>query len=432
MAALETGRERPISQNRTQPRFWLVLILILAWGARLLWLAEPGYEPEVLFFVPWMRLAAQHGVTQLFVLSKSSYPPLAVFMLAGLGLISSPADMDTAVLPAELLFLRTAVIVFDLLLVALLYALGRRAVGQRTGLVSAALHAFSPGSIYLSGWWIQIDAWFMLPMVLAAVLLARKRVLWAWIALGTAVAIKAQAVVILPMFVVGTWRWFGFKRLFGGLAALGMSLLLSLSPIILAGQLPALVEKTTQTVRSLPWITAQAHNLWYALVPAARMRGLDVNSDWNAVWAGISYHDAGLMLLALGFALVLARLFVRSGPDAIFLASGLGWLMFFMLPTRIHGRYLFPALAFLLCAGLYQRCWWWLYGLTAVTLFFNLFFHSLSLSPWAETISLIPPSNGMRCCATSRPAISWLYFIICRCTWRPWAANSAIPGKIAR
>jgi Gpi18-like mannosyltransferase len=368
----------------------LVFILFLAWGVRLFWLTDPGYEPDVLFFVPWMRLAAQHGVTQLFAVAKSSYPPLSVFWLAGLGLISSPADLTAAVLPVELMFLRTAVIVFDLLLIALLYALGRRAVGHRIGLTAAILYAFTPGSIYLSGWWIQTDAWFILPTVMAVGWLAQKRVLWAWIALGAAIALKVQAVVILPMFVVGTWRWFGFKRLFGGLALLGMTLLLFLSPILLAGQMTALVEKTTQTVRSLPWITAQSHNLWYALAAEARTRGFDVNSDWNAVLAGVSYHDAGLILLALGYAAVLIRLLIRSGPQAIYAASGLGWFLFFMLPTRIHGRYLFPVLALLLCAGFYQRRWWWLYGVTAVTLFFNLFFHSLSLSPWADTVSFSP------------------------------------------
>ncbi|MCA9979125.1 MAG: hypothetical protein KC413_25360, partial [Anaerolineales bacterium] len=254
----------------------------------------------------------------------------------------------------------------------------------------AILYAFSPGSIYLSGWWIQIDAWFILPTVLAVFWLAQKRVLWAWIALGVAAAFKVQAVVILPMFVVGTWRWFGFKRLFAGLAALGASLLLTISPIAFAGQLTALVAKTTQTFYSLPWITAQAHNLWYALVAYSRTRGFDINSDWNTAWAGVSYHDAGLILLALGFALVLIRLYVRSGPRAIYAASALGWFMFFMLPTRIHGRYLFPVLALFLCAGFYQRRWWWLYGVTAVTLFFNLFFHTLSLSPWADAVTFAP------------------------------------------
>ena len=383
-----TARQRPFFPPKTRSAAWLLLILLFGWALRIVWLTHPGYQPDVDFFIPWMRLAAQHGIIQLFVQSTSSYPPLSVYLLAGLGLLSSPASMETAVLPAELTFLRTTISLFELTLVAVIYALGRRAASPRVGLLAAALYAFTPGAIFLAGWWVQIDAWFILPMVTAVGLLARGRVGWAWACLGIAMGFKVQAVVILPIFVVGTWRWYGFKRLFGGVGALATSLLLPLLPIARAGLLTAFFQKTTETLRELPWITAQAHNLWYAVEPNARFRGFDINSDLNAAFWGISYRDVGLMLLAIGFVLVLARLVIRSGPRSVYMASVLGWLLFFMLPTRIHGRYLFYALALLLCAGFYQRRWWALYGVTAVTLFFNLFFHTLPYAPWSAAVNI--------------------------------------------
>ncbi len=413
-------------------RDWPSVVAILAaWGVRLLWLTEPGYAPDVGFFVPWMRLAAQHGPVQIFALSDSSYPPLSVYLLAALGYISPTTSMELAAQPVELLFLRTAIILFDLLLVALLYQIGRRTVGYRTAAIAAFFYALLPGSVYLSGWWAQTDAWFLLPMVAAVYLLAKKRVAFAWALLGMAISFKIQAVVILPVFIVGTWRWYGFKRLSIGLTVMAIILALVLLPLVFGGQLDALTTKTTETLRELPWITAQAHNGWYAFAPEARSRGLDINSDWNVVWGGVSFRDAGLILLAFGYGSLLVRLFARSGPRAVYAAVGLAWFMFFMLPTRIHARYLLPVPIFLLMAGFYQWRYWILTAVTAATLSFNLFFHTLPQSPWRDAVSL-PPELGVANAWLNVLAFLLAFIWFLQPMWQPVARQEKAEGALYR
>lgn len=367
--------------KQARRRVWPVVVLLLALALRLTWVRDPGFTPDVSFFTRWMRLAAENGIGQVFATAESSYPPISVYLLGLLGLVSSPGALDAPPAPAELLMLRAAIIFSDMLMITLLYRLGQRIAGRAAAEWAALLYALCPGGIYLSGWWVQIDAWFVLPMVLGAWWLARERVALAWAALGLAMTLKLQAVVLIPIFAIGTWRWWGARRLVIGSVVLVLTLSMIVTPLLLSGQVAELLPKMTYAAHYFQWITLESHNLWFALTPRARDLGEDVNRDLNAFVAGVSFRDAGLALLALGYGLILARLFVRSRPRAIFAACAVAWLMFFMLPTRIDARYLYPALPLMLCAGFYRRRWWALYAVAAMTLLINLVWKSRGISP---------------------------------------------------
>ena len=369
---------------------WPAGILLLGLALRLIWVRDTGYSPDVSFFVRWMRLATQGGIGQVYARARSSYPPLSVYLLWVLGLFSQSKMIDVSPTPVELLALRAAIISFDLLMIALLYALGRHIASHREAAWAALLYTLCPGGIYLSGWWVQTEAWFTLPMVLAAWWLAHKRIGPAWIALGVAMALKLQTIVVLPIFVIGTWRWWGVRRLILGGMAFALALGGIVAPILLQGQGRDLLSTTMQPVRYFEWISIQSHNLWFALTPRARDLDQDVNRDLNAFVGGVSFRDVGLALLALSYGLIVMRLFIRSGPGSIFATCAVVWLTFFTLPTRIDARYLFPALPLMLCAGFYQRRWWALYAATAVTLLITLVWKSQDASPLRDVLLVTP------------------------------------------
>jgi Gpi18-like mannosyltransferase len=384
-------RQRKNRDRHARPGWFVpVGILLLALALRMIWVRDPGCPYDIPFFVRWMRLAAQHGVAQAFTVARSSYPPLSVYLLQMLGLFSSTGTIDAAPTPVELLALRVAIIFFDLVAVAVLYRLGQRAAGRTTATWAALLYALCPGGIYLSVWWAQIDAWFVLPMLLGVWWLSQRRIALAWAALGLAVGLKLQTSILLPVFVVGTWRWCGLRRLVIGGVVLLLAVGTIVAPLFLNGGGSVLLSKTTYPMRSLQWITLTSHNLWYALTPHARAVGHAANRDQNVFVAGVSFHDAGLALLALSYGLILGRLFIRSGPRAAFAACAVTWLAFFTLATRTHVRYIFPALALMLCAGFYQRRWWTLYGVAATTLLVNLVSKSLGVSPLSRALTATP------------------------------------------
>jgi len=360
---------------------WLVPILWVALGLRLLWLFAPGYEIDVRIIVSWMRAAAQGGIVQTFANTGANlYLPLAVYLLNLIGLFSPSVAQGAPPLASELLILRLSIIAADLVTIAVLYMIGRGIAGVWAGLVAALLYAVSPAGVYLSGWYVQLDVWFVLPLLLAAWWLARGRVELAWLAFGLSLSVKWQAAVALPVFVIGTWRWWGLCPLAKGIVIAGVTGVLLAAPLLLNGRAGDLVSKTVATSDRL---TLDSHNVWFATVPAARdqRRLNDASRDGNACVVGVSCHDVGMAMLAIAYAVILARLWVRSGPRSVFAASAAAYLAFFTLPTRIDIRHMFPALACMVAAGLLDRRWWVLYGAASITLLVNLIWRSLNASP---------------------------------------------------
>jgi len=388
-----TKHQKPAHKHYVKPAWLLPIgILLLALVLRLVWVLDAGYAPDVAFFVPWIRIAAQGGIQRVFAVAKTSYPPLSVYLLWLLGLFSQTGTFDGPPTLVELLVLRVAIIFFDLLTVAVLYRLGRRVAGHTIGAWAALLYALCPGGVYLSGWWIQTDAWFILPMLLGVWWLSHEQIGLSWAALGVAMTFKLQAMLVFPIFVVCTWRWYGPKYLLIGIIVLVLIVSIVIAPLLFHGQVTILLSKTTatQATHLLQWITMTSHNLWYLVTPYARAVGHAANRDQNAFIAGISFRDAGLVLLSLTYSLVLGRLFIRSGPRAVFAACAVVWFAFFTLATRVHARYIFPSLALMLCAGFYQRRWWATYGMAATTLLVNLVLKSLDASPLANVLPITP------------------------------------------
>ncbi|MEO7910379.1 MAG: hypothetical protein ABIV47_12090, partial [Roseiflexaceae bacterium] len=90
-----------------------------------------------------------------------------------------------------------------------------------------------------------------------------------------------------------------------------------------------------------PRTTVAAYNLWFLVLDGGSAR------DTEFVFGTVSYRTAGMVLFGLVTALVCLALLRRSDPAARAESAAVLELAFFALPTQIHERYLFLALAFL-------------------------------------------------------------------------------------
>ena len=124
---------------------------------------------------------------------SANYPPTYLYLLWLLGFIGNPA------------LLKLPPMLADIGIAAIVYALGSRWRGPRTGLVAAALFLFLPVSWYDSALWGQVDAIGTLAAVAALLLLVDG---WSEAALAMAVLsvlVKPQyaitLVVVVPVLV---------------------------------------------------------------------------------------------------------------------------------------------------------------------------------------------------------------------------------------
>lgn len=359
---------------------WCLPILGLALVIRLTWLFSP-FNYDATTITACMRAMTQGGVSQvLATIQDRIHLPWELYLLLLPGWFSQGAPAGAAPTLIEMLALRLSLIFTDLLAVAAVYRMGRNSATASVALVGAALYAVWPASVYVDGWWAQTDIWYVAFLLLATWWLARKRVQLAWLALALSVAVKWQAAMVLPVFVVGTWRWCGWRGLVKGALMAGAVWGVSTAPIVLKGQLGEFLAKSLY--QSLPpFVVERAHNFWFAAVPIARVME-DRSLDLNPWLGGVSFHAAGLIVVVLLQAIIAGRLFWRSGPQAIAAAGALAILATTMFMTQVSTRHYLAAPALLLVAGFFDRKWWGVYVLLITTQLINLVWESGTLSPW--------------------------------------------------
>ena len=272
----------------------------------------------------------------------------------------------------------------------LLFAIARRLAGPRAGLLAAAGWLFNPASIFLSVSWGQWDSISACVTLLAIWLALRGNPVWALPALTYACLIKPQLGVLVPLVLLAWWLWHWRVRPAGAaaasrrhgprqLGALAVAAVLA-AAVFLAVDLPfsvglpplatrwTIVERASAALNRYTIISANAFNLWGVLSPGDLRR-----NDHQHALLGVTFQQLGTLLLAATLIAILALFWRHPTPDMLVWAATATLLALFMLPTRMHERYLLPAVALAaLAAACAPRRLWWLGVALSATFLVNL------------------------------------------------------------
>jgi Gpi18-like mannosyltransferase len=285
-----------------------------------------GHAGDVLVIHRWAERLAEVGPWGFYAGSGSVYPAL-LYLYWPMGLLLDGEALDMAI--------KGSSIPFDLALGVLLYAIVRGMAGPWRGVGAAAVYLLNPGVLIAGPMWGQVDAAGTLAFIAALVALARPRYALAGILAALAGLIKPQfGFVILPIMAVAFRDWQAQGRpaplrraALGGLATyVAVTVPLLLNPI-------RYVSEVYHITALKPFASVSAPNPWALFV------GYRVPDD------ALAMVGAGLLVIGLAAAL----LPLRRERD-LWTLLGVGVLIvfaFYFLPTRVHERYLFPALALL-------------------------------------------------------------------------------------
>jgi Gpi18-like mannosyltransferase len=317
--------------NLTVPRVsepvrpWLDLggLLVVAVILRLVVLPAPGHGGDISVISRWAENLAEHGPLAFYRHDTAIYPTLLP-VLWPIGLL---LDGD-----ALYYVIKGISIPFDLLLGVLLYVVVAPRTDPTRGLLAAGLYLLNPAAIVGGPLWGQVDSAGTLFYVAALVTLAGGQFAESGALTALAGLSKPQfGLVAIPLVLIAVQRWvrgegpraLGLAVIGGGLTALAVGLAFGLSPF-------RWLELLQDAAVRHPETSLGAFNIW----------GLLVGRVPDEPYVGIG----GVLLLA-GIAGSLLPL--RRGHDlATLLAVGLMLAFaFYFLPTRVHERYLFPALA---------------------------------------------------------------------------------------
>jgi dolichyl-phosphate-mannose--protein O-mannosyl transferase len=378
----------------------LALRLIIAYVL----LPGSGFKVDVASFNGWAVELAKNGPfgiydRPLFI----DYTPGYLYVLWALGLVAQflggPGAAPGALLklPPILADLGLAVAVF--LLAA---DLGAR---RRPALAAAAVVLFVPVTWFDSAIWSQVDSVGTLVLLLAVRELWRGRDERAALLTTVAAIIKPQFGILIPLAAVLILRrnlvtrppGHGPRRLFTTtLVGLATAQLLCL-PFGLT--IVGLLRQILDTAAGYPWLTVNAFNPW-ALVTQDGA-GLALSGTWirDATMAGAD-GGAGFLILGIpavvvGSALLLgvigllaAMIWRRDDRRTLLVALAVMAIAFFVLPTRVHERYLFPFFALGAVLLAVSPRWGAVYLVLAVANTANLY--GILTKPFYENLGLEP------------------------------------------
>jgi dolichyl-phosphate-mannose-protein mannosyltransferase len=402
----------------------LALRLIIAYGL----FPAAGFEPDISSFSHWALTMAWAGPGPFYsVVGFADYPPAYFYLLWPVGIaanvVAALGGTDPA--SAAVLLIKVPPILADLVVGYLIYRLAARWGGFTSRsvwpAVCAGLYLFNPVTWYDSALWGQVDAVGALVVLVTLALLIEGDI---ELAAGSAVLaglLKPQfGILLAPIVLVvalrryvlapgsgpagGLFPFPGFVSHRGPIrlvssAAVGLAVLIVVVAPFRLGVVQ-LASVLGLAASEYPWLTVNAYNPWALLgtegvPPLAEVFPL-WSSDTAALVGPLPGVALGTALLVAGFGAGLLALSRRDDARSILVATLFLALCFFVLPTRVHERYIFPAFAVLPVLVAMERRWLFPFALLTIAAWAN--FHAvLSMPLWATpNLESLPYADDAR------------------------------------
>ncbi len=370
-------------RTRVQQAIILVLIVALALLVRVNFANSAGYPPDLRSFAGWMRVIQTNSLLSFYEPQyrideeDRTYPPLSTVsfgLLANVYGEVGNARMEVQ-RPAFVSLLKVFPIAAEIILIIAVYLwLIPYPVLQRG--ISLAL-ALYPALIVVSGWWGQVDAMYTLFLVLALISLNKDRPLWAWASFAVALLLKQPALFFAPLILVITFRRYGWRKTVQGIIVCGVLCVIAFAPFVLTNGVQNALSPYLQAGGTFPFFTNNAYNTWYILGSIIKEGAQVVFRDPELldaqVWfAGLSYRAVGLMTFAAYTLFLMMVMWKQAEQRREFVWAAALFFGFFMLPTEVHERYLYPAAIFMLIAVAQDRRLWWAALGVGITFTYNI------------------------------------------------------------
>jgi len=309
--------------------------MLVSFVVRVLLFPLQGYKADVTTFQAWFQTAANVGLRTFYTSTWSDYPPLNVYLFWGFGSLAKSLSLFGTT--SIVYLIKLVPNIFDAATALLIFAFVRKRFEFKMAMFATALYAFNPAVIFNTAIWGQYDAIYTFFLVLSVMLALASKPEFSAITFALGVLTKPQGIALAPLiaFLILKKYHLQWRRILTSIVAMVATVFLVIIPFEWSNPVTFLYNIYFGALGGYAVTTVNAFNIW-------ALAGFWI-PDAN-------YFAFGWLLFAMvaGFTLyVLYKRFEASGEVIVLLSAFLLFFSFFMLPTRIHERYLFPAISVL-------------------------------------------------------------------------------------
>lgn len=340
---------------------FLTLTLALGLLIRLALSILPGFKFDIDTWFAWAQRLNEVGFPN-FYSDKiwTTYTPGFLYILAFLGYLKNLLQIPDGYF---FIVLKLPSIIAEVMTGYISYLIIPNKHWKKIALIFVI---FNPAFIFNSAVFGQFDGLFSLVLLLSVYFLIQKRLVLSSIFYALAFSLKPQAIIVIPVFLFFMLKNLSIKNIIKLTLPAILTTELSFLPFFSTNLINGPVNLILNILNTYPYASIFAYNLW------------GIFGFWvpdNKAFLNTSYQNWGYILLIF-FWVVVIYVYIKIKKLSFFALAVLSSLSFFFLVTRMHERYLYPSLIFLILFATLKKSKLLLYFVLILTIihFLDLYY----------------------------------------------------------
>lgn len=357
--------------NNYLPFLFLIIIF------RVLITCIISYPIDMAGYLAWSKYLAHYGPSKFYDSFHVVYAPAYQYILWFTGELAKALSISTAL---HIYLIKLWSVFFEFLGTWLIILLAKKVNRLNQGYILGLFYAMNPGIFINSSIWGQFDSIPATMLIGVIVLFVYKKHNLAALLFLLAVLTKPQSGLLLPVVLYLYFKDFRFSlRSFIRLLTGVLSGLVIYYSIVIPFYIPTshshkllkfidqlywLFDLYVKSIKDYPFASANAFNFWFLL-------GGQIQPDVLPFF-GLNYLAWGNILLILGLCFAFTCLIKgKASIYAIIYFSYLVLFTAFFFMTKMHERYLLPAIIFITLATIFDKRHSLTLGLVSLSVFIN-------------------------------------------------------------
>ncbi|MDQ2086085.1 glycosyltransferase family 39 protein [Herbivorax sp. ANBcel31] len=328
-----------------------------------------GFSSDISCFQSWAQHAA-NDLPNIYNLDIfMDYPPFYLYILAIIGKVVDIFNIDYGS-SAHMLLIKLPSIIADVVTAYIIFKLAYKELKPEFSLLLSGLFLFNPAILINSTLWGQVDSFFMLMVIIFLMFIKAEKKPEATAALAAATLMKPHGVFFIPILIyelcIELFRRKNIKNFLMSVVYGLITCIVILLPFSFTQHPLWIFDLFLETSEGYKHASLNAFN-FFALL------GQNLTKDTETFFI-FSYNIWGHIFFGIICFVITPFFYFKSkSSNVLYLASLIQTIGIFVFWSRMHERYMYPAVALALIAFIYIKDirLMGIFALSSLTIFVN-------------------------------------------------------------